>query len=235
MMRFPHDRQTQMRLIGWALACTVAALACSGSTGGNETRATASDNPVNNACLLEDCEVIGHRVPQQPSPICPLSKPSVSQACDTEGLLCSYGSSLTAYCREYLECVGQRWSAPAALKYGTECISQPEGFCPSAPQAGASCVTGDVDSYVPCEYERGVACYCFGNPPRVSGAPGMWFCYGPPPNGNCPELLPNLGDGCMRTGQFCGYGSAQQECHAPYANVFCRQEAWEDGGGACLD
>jgi hypothetical protein len=233
MARLIHRREKRISLRALGLTYVTFALACSG--GSDESlRSTASDNPNNNGCRGENCEVIGRRVPAEPSKVCPSSKPEVSRGCEEEGVVCSYGSSLTAYCREVFECVGKVWTTPRYAM--STCVSQPEGFCPSEPVVGASCTVGEIDPHVACEYAHGVTCHCFGDPPGKSNVPGNWYCYGPPRNGSCPEILPNLGDGCARKGQFCGYGPVDQGCHAPYAHVYCRQGAWEvTGGTLCLD
>jgi hypothetical protein len=222
------------RAIAWVsgAAYCMLALSCSGS-GADQTstlRSTASDNPANHACALKDCDVIGRRAPAELGPVCPASKPEASLPCETNSLECSYGSSLATYCREFFECVGRIWTVAES-----SCVSQPEGFCPATPQPGQACTVGRISVFVPCEYPEAVACYCLGNPKGRLGAAGRWECWGPPPNGNCPEVLPNLGDGCSTTGQYCEYGVVGQGCDAPYATVYCRQGAWESAGEVCVD
>jgi hypothetical protein len=210
----------------------ILALSCAGSESDptSALSSTASDNPANHACSLEDCEVIGRRAPAEVGPVCPASPPEVSLPCEENGLKCSYGSSLTTYCREFFECIDHFWSAAEG-----SCVSQPSDFCPVTPQPGQACTVGKIDAFVPCEYPEAVVCYCLGNPVGRLGASGRWDCYGPPPNGNCPEVVPNLGDGCSTTGQFCAYGVVGQGCDAPYATVYCRQGAWESAGAVCVD
>jgi len=116
----------------------------------------------------------------------------------------------------------------------TACEAQPAGFCPSAPDPGGACTTNAVDFNVPCSYAGGAYCYCLGNPVGRPGIAGLWECYGPPRNGRCPEVLPNLGDGCTRSGQYCKYGIVQWGCHVPYASVYCEQGAWTLAGEVCL-
>ena len=175
--------------------------------------------------MLGACEVIGARVAREASPVCPAAKPESGQDCEADGLTCSYGESLMAYCRDYVTCSHRVWS------HRTDCQVQPEGFCPAVPTPGLACVVGKVSAFVPCEYPPSVVCYCLGNP----GARGNWECYGPPRNGACPEVLPNLGDGCARPGQFCNYGVVGQGCSAPYANVSCSDGAWQREGTPCVD
>ncbi len=215
------------RCVYWLLA-----LSCSGAAEDATTalQSTGSDNAANHSCVLGDCDVIGTRVAAEASPVCPVSNPEASSPCEQDGLKCSYGTSLVAYCREYFECVDHVWTTTQS-----SCVSQTEGFCPSTPQPEQACVVGRINSFVPCEYPGAVVCYCLGNPVGRMGAAGEWECYGPPPNGNCPEVLPNLGDGCSTAGQFCEYGVVGQGCDAPYASVYCRQGAWESAGEVCVD
>jgi hypothetical protein len=94
-------------------------------------------------------------------------------------------------------------------------------------------------SLAPCEYADGVGCYCVGNRSAAQGGivgdSGLWKCYGPPKNGACPELLPNLGEGCAVNGQNCVYGQVTQQCFSPYARVVCESGAWQDAGGDCAE
>lgn len=221
------------RFGGWRAVFVMLATGCAGKSSSQAeapaVRATDSANPLNHACTFGDCEPIGVRVIVKPSPSCPTSKPEKAQRCDLEGSICSYGDSLTAYCRDYFQCVDGTWQS--APEDDSRCVTQPEGFCPSEPPAGAACVVSDVDPFVPCEYADAVTCYCAGR----SGTPSIWECYGPPRSGQCPEVLPNLGDGCSTSAQFCGYGIESQGCDAPYANVFCHDGAWEKAGSTCAD
>lgn len=215
------------------LVCLI--LACSGDAStraadGNAGTSTDYSNPLNHSCYrLGECEPLGQRVTAAPPPVCPTLEPSAAQPCAVEGLTCSYGSSVAAYCRRYYECTELVWQMPEALN--AVCLSQPAGYCPPEPEPGSDCVVGEIRS-IPCEYPQAIGCYCQGNPPDRPGVTGQWRCYGPPRNGTCPELLPNLGDGCARTGQFCSYGYGFQACDAPYADVYCYQGAWEAGSEA---
>ncbi|HKY38442.1 MAG TPA: hypothetical protein VJN18_21010 [Polyangiaceae bacterium] len=181
--------------------------------------------------MLGDCEPIGDRVTPKLGPECPIDEPALESACEVEALECSYGDSLTAYCRRYVNCNDGVWSAPPHRP--STCLEQPEAQCPSQPQAGAACTASEVDGFVPCAYPSGVACYCLGNPVGVPGTKAMWECYGPPRNGACPEVLPNLGAGCDVNGQACHYGVVEQGCHAPYADVYCYQGGWEAATPSC--
>jgi hypothetical protein len=216
--------------VGWAVIAATLVSACSGKA---ESPAKDEESPINHACSLGDCELIGERAPREAGPICPTSKPALGQPCAAEGVTCSYGDTAISYCREFVSCSHQAWTVP--LWPQASCVSQPERFCPALPQPGGECVASSVGAFVPCEYPQGVLCYCAGNPFDVPGVTGNWECYGPPRNGACPETLPNLGDGCARSDQFCGYGIVQQACRAPYANVLCSHGAWENAGGVCTD
>lgn len=189
------------------------------------------ENPTNHPCTVGDCEPVGPRASPSSPPMCPTQEPEASEPCAAEGLTCTYGSSITAYCRHYYQCTELVWQVPERASSG--CLAQPADFCPSEPAPGSDCTVGEVSAFVPCEYPQAIGCYCVGNPFFRPGAPGQWECYGPPRNGACPELLPNLGDGCSTFGQFCRYGIVGQGCDAPYAEVYCYQGAWEAMGTGC--
>lgn len=200
------------------------------ATGGSG--AVPANDPSNFACLLDQrCTPGGERQDPLPPPSCPASEPSEGEPCETGEGECSYGDSVAAYCRSYFACVEGSWQVPSTRR-GT-CATHPEGFCPARPEHAASCTVGNVDVYVPCEYPNGVSCYCLGNPVGRVGATSTWECYAPPTNPACPELLPNLGDGCAENGQSCHYGIVQQGCFAPYADVYCFQGAWEASFPVC--
>jgi hypothetical protein len=208
-----------------------------GSGGGSEAALGGSagrlghDSSSFPCSLDETCTASGQRPEATPKPSCPESLPPERSACHSEGIACSYGASVTAYCRTYVSCVSDVWTTPDNRK--DVCLTQPTGFCPTEPAQGASCTVGDVDVFVPCEYPGGIACYCLGNPVGITGAHGAWECYAPPTSSACPALLPNIGDGCDTNGQSCHYGIVQQGCFAPYADVFCYQGAWEVAQAVC--
>lgn len=200
-----------------------------GSVGGG---AVPSNDPSNFGCLLDrSCTPSGNRADPLPPPSCPALEPGEDEPCASPGLQCSYGDSVTAYCRRYYTCDQDSWTVPPS-RSGT-CVTQPSGFCPREPQHGEGCTVGEVDVFVACEYSGGIGCYCLGNPVGRVGAEGSWECYAPPTNPACPESLPNLGDGCAASGQVCHYGIVQQGCYAPYADVYCFQGAWEASSAAC--
>lgn len=212
--------------------------ACSDGSGGPEDAGSTSsasgtdaDNAANFACRFDDCEAIPERVLAPPRPACPGDEPEEGAACQMGGLSCSYGRSAAAFCRRYYECVGSAWVVPENRQ--SICENQPADFCPVSPEENAECTVGKIPDFVPCEYPGAIVCYCMGNPRFQVGAPGLWECYGPPQNPACPELLPNIGDGCAKTAQFCSYGIVEQGCYAPYANVYCYQGQWEIAGATC--
>lgn len=209
--------------------------ACAGDAASSQSadRSPDESNPANHPCMLGDCEATGGRATATRSPVCPSEEPEVAQPCEEEGITCTYGESVTAFCRRYYECANLSWQLQEGRTAG--CAFQPETFCSAEPAPGSECTVGQVSVFVPCEYSAGVACYCIGNPVGVPGAPGEWECYGPPRNASCPELLPNLGEGCAASGQFCRYGIVTQACYAPYAQVYCYQGAWEAMGAGCFE
>jgi hypothetical protein len=203
-----------------------------GLPGSESTAGKPADDPANFACPTDEtCEPLGERDEVLPKPDCPGADPMEGTSCDTEELVCSYGTSVTAYCRRYYRCHVGAWTS----QYNRQvtCISQPAEFCPGTPTQGGACVVGEVDVFVPCEYSGGVTCYCLGNPVGQKGAAGTWECYAPPRNAACPESLPNLGDGCRRDGQACHYGIVQQGCYAPYSDVYCFRGAWALSPAVC--
>lgn len=186
------------------------------------------ENPNNHACRLESCKLIGERSAAGPRPTCPTSPPQVGEACENAGLECTYGENPSPFCREYFQCSGGIWSTLA----GDSCMER-SSTCPSEPRDGTMCTVGDEWAWVPCEYPDGVMCFCLGNPLGVPGADGEWECFGPPNNGACPTILPNLGEGCAPTGQFCNYGVQELGCNSPYAEVYCYQGEWEKTSSGC--
>ena len=203
------------------------------NTGGTAAGGTAGQpgDESNYPCAMERCPVIGDRVDPLPKPVCPAVEPQAEMSCEEEGLECSYGDSASSYCRSFFACEAGLWVVPE--RRAAACTPHPSDFCPATPSRGAACTVGEVDVFVPCEYEKGIVCYCLGNPIGVAGAQGEWECYGPPPNGACPEVLPNLGDGCSQTGLVCHYGIVSEGCYSPYADVYCYQGAWEASLPVC--
>jgi hypothetical protein len=217
----------------FVIACPLF-LSCLGqASSGSESEdiALGAEDPLNHACALEDCTVIGARVQSLPRPTCPETEPSNDQACEQQNVSCTYGDSASSMCRRFYQCSDGRWTTHA--NRSMDCNLPPLGFCPEQPSPSAECIVGESDVFLPCGYSSGVTCYCLGNPVGVKGAQGVWDCFGPPPNAECPELLPNIGEGCRTTAQFCRYGVVEEGCHAPYASVYCYQGAWEISPQSC--
>jgi hypothetical protein len=176
-----------------------------------------------------DCSVIGNRVAPLPSTVCPLERPEPGASCSRDGLSCSYGSSLTARCRTLFDCSKGKWQRTGGPAIDAQCEQQADGFCPGQhPKDGVKCVVGEVHASVSCDYPPAVSCYCAAGP-SFPGAAGNWECYAAPRNGNCPEVLPNLGDGCSTPGLQCRYGFTGGCYASPFGTVFCYQGSWERG------
>jgi len=137
-------------------------------------------------------------------PGCPLSIPTNGGGCAPDALVCTYGESSRADCRDQALCNGGKWlivasACPAPLSQG----------CPiNAPAVGdmPQCTAAQVDSY--CEYAtgNGVLCKCVGN---ASG--GVFVCNRPtPPAPPCPPTVPNSGTLCGNTLMACVYPCAGQ-------------------------
>ena len=215
----------------WVLVLSVGA--CSGKTDEDEAAlSSSSENPRNQPCVLGECAPTPDRVSAIPGPSCPADEPLAGSACNLNGTECTFGDSATADCRRYYRCTNSEWELPA--ERNASCVSQPASQCPREPSPEGRCTAGDVDVFVPCEYNDGIACYCLGNPVGVPGATGEWECYGPPAARQCPELLPNIGEGCAQTGQFCRYGVVGLGCRTSYASAYCYQGAWEAAMTSCL-
>lgn len=213
---------------------------CSGRSTSNPTferpaaggSGSATDDSEGYACLLPECRAITGRAEPLAKPTCPTNEPAAGDVCTINGLKCSYGTSQASYCRKFFLCTAGEWTLADEPK--ATCVKQPDSFCPAKPNDGLTCIVGDTDVYVPCEYDGGVLCYCIGNPPGKPSASDKWACYGPPSNKNCPANLPNLGDGCANTGLTCHYGVQQQGCYSPYADVYCFKGVWEASEPRCL-
>jgi hypothetical protein len=180
----------------------------------------------NSSCRSE-CETKGERAEPLPSPSCPSGEPSVGSACADVSGLCGYGESQYGGCRSVYSCDSGVWKRDA--RFPGECPSQTQDYCPEDPTAdGLPCIVSDVGSGVPCEFPEGIGCYCVGAH-NFPGEQGSWECYAPPPNGDCPEVLPNFGEGCPTAGLQCRYGTPWGCLSYPYATVFCYQGRWEQG------
>ena len=161
-------------------------------------------------------------------PECPESEPDEGLACEISGKLCSYGDSPEAACRHYWLCDAGVWKVDPDSQV-TVCKEVPKGFCPAQAEQGAECVVSSAGKGVPCVYP-GLSCYCLGTFNPAPGDPGKWLCYGPPADANCPEKLPDLGEGCSTPGTECKYSADGCTAHR-YSSVFCFEGAWEVGSG----
>jgi hypothetical protein len=204
-------------------ASALVAIGCAG--GASEGARKDATDPVNNPCSLETCGSVTRRPAPLPPPVCPLAEPTLGEPCPSDELECSYGGTVSTHCRHLFRCAEGQWQARERFDY---CQSLPEQFCPAEPRHLADCTTGSFNPYVPCEYANAVSCYRFG---PMFGGRGRWECFGPPQNPDCPEVIPNLGDGCEIRGQYCNYGAYDASCASPYSDVYCYEGAWEDGGG----
>jgi hypothetical protein len=213
----------------WGLLCASAmsaGSACS-SSGGPSEYAAGEENPDNRFCLLPQCDRNVRRVEPLPAPVCPATEPTQATECAVEGLRCSYGDSLVSHCWRFHTCTNQSWVMQATDPNG--CESPPDGYCPESALQGQQCATAPAIARLACRYPGGVQCYCG----ERTGGGATWGCYGPPNNPACPEILPNLGEGCGKLGQFCNYVEAE-DCSLVYSGVRCYQGAWEAAEGTCL-
>jgi hypothetical protein len=205
--------------------------ACSSDMDAVGHASKASDDPLNNPCEFGDCTVVGSRVAPVPGPVCPRGEPNAGDQCG-DAATCTYGNSVSSHCRREYQCTNDIWVAQESRPFG--CASHPESYCSSEPQPGGVCTTDEFERFfIPCEFPGGVRCHCVGNPVTRAGIQGQWECFGPPRNGACPELLPNLGDGCLENGQYCNYGIVEESCYSPYAGVYCSQGVWEKTDEGC--
>lgn len=219
----------RVAVAAWLLPATGG---CLGTTDeGEGGYSTSSEDPRNIPCVLGGCAPTPDRLTARPGPACPAEEPVPGSGCNADGMDCTFGNSATAHCRRYYRCETGVWVFPNDRN--ATCSSQPASQCPRDPSPEGECTAGEVDVFVPCEYSSGIACYCLGNPVGIPGATGEWECYGPPPNPECPEILPNIGEGCARTGQFCRYGVVGLGCRSSYASVYCYRGGWEAAMTTC--
>lgn len=164
-----------------------------------------------------------------PRPECPESEPVAGAPCTKADLRCGYGGGRTPYCRTEYQCTGtwQITARPLPL-----CPDLAGDRCsPRMPEPGAACVVGALVD-VPCEYDE-LSCRCAASLLVNPGDPGRWLCYGPPADVACPEILPNVGEGCTSPGHECWYDP--EGCLDPRLYVACREGTWQRGTGPkCL-
>jgi hypothetical protein len=161
-----------------------------------------------------------------PRPRCPEFEPMPSDACNDEGLRCSYGNRILALCRRYYDCVNGAWTAIQG-EVPELCVEPPAAFCEAA-AARANSEQCTVEYYMPCDY-GGLFCGCAsrGVGPLIGGL-GYWGCVGPPENPACPVNLPNFGEGCATQGLLCTYGHAGSSPFSDFNSVFCFEGEWEE-------
>lgn len=166
------------------------------------------------------------REPVLSRPVCPEAEPDDGAACQTDGLLCSYGDAPNPACRRLYQCDSGNWHVDDTLV----CPELPRDYCGAQPAHGEPCDYRFAG--VPCQHDDQVSCVCYS--PNSQAPSAAWFCYGPPPNKACPSTLPNIGEGCATNGTHCVYNV--DGCYAPRNSiVYCFDGAWEEGGGlTCL-
>jgi hypothetical protein len=170
----------------------------------------------------------GARVEPLPRPRCPEEEPSAGEACTVTDEECSYGDSASFACRKGYLCSADGW-----VESTRPCPEAPANHCPAKIQPGVEC-TSDArspSSEPVCEYDA-VVCHC---PTCAIGSPcstgKVWTCIAPPVDLDCPDVPPNVGEGCEENTQRCVYGNP---CHGGVA-VFCRRGAWEREASGCIE
>lgn len=200
----------------------------SGATAGSGTTAGSGGN----ATSGEGGRTTGPRAEALPPPECPQSEPSDGGACDAAGLKCSYGEGARVDCRRNFECNGSTWVAKELFAGSDSCREPPEEQCTEEmPANGDPC---EIGSPWPCEHGS-TLCYCPSvfecGPDGIVTCPAganHWNCVPPPADLDCPELPPNVGDGCATQGKECLYGD---KCSRTTGRLmFCRNGAWEFAG-----
>ncbi len=134
---------------------------------------------------------------------CPLELPANDTTClGLNGLVCTYGDSLTPQCRTVLTCT----AVPTGEVWG---VTPPDRDlcagvgCPGAPPPSASECTVDG---LTCGFEDGLLCTCTtctGGP--CGPPPPQWVCGSP--QAGCPDVLPNAGTSCAGAEGSCDYGN----------------------------
>jgi hypothetical protein len=135
-------------------------------------------------------------------------------SCSDEGLLCTYGESPLADCRDRAECRGGAFLAATPACSAPAAASE----CPPRRPTQNGCPTVDLL----CAWEDGTLCRCYD-----TGALGLvWFCEVVPIRGDdCPALVPNAGSLCDPGGPaHCEYGSCQLSAHRVVAE--CSDGSW---------
>jgi hypothetical protein len=220
----------------WLAVCGALALAsgCGGrlGTAGRATPgvdAGADASGPSAAPCRTSCPPAAVRAVALPRPECPEVEPTPGVACGDPGLRCGYGGGRTPYCRTEYQCKGT-WQSTARPLPGCPTPNR-EACPPTKPAAGDACVVGTLID-VPCEYGE-TSCRCGAGPLASEGDPGRWLCYGPPADTACPEIVPNVGEGCRTPGRECWYDP--EGCLDARLYVTCRGGSWQPGDGpSCL-
>lgn len=178
--------------------------------------------PIDRPCFgrCEDASSEPRPVPL-PRPVCPEEPPDLGTACERPIDLCTYGETNVAACRTFFTCADDVWSVPERFS-GLVCPAAPD--CPDAFPHGEAC-DFDAIGASSCEYPGGYSCFC-------NRSERAWTCWGPPVDERCPELLPNIGEGCHVQALECTY--APFGCDAlSTAGVLCFDGAWQERGLIC--
>lgn len=199
----------------------------SGTSG--EDAAPPADLPCLSHPRVSPCEEVEGRPVPGPPPRCPEAEPTVGDPCSEPDLVCGYGDSASPTCRSYFQCAATGWILdPRTSSY--RCDEPPTGYCPAEPPPNGTACT-PIPYRAPCVYAD-VSCRCVNGQHWATHNDG-WLCYGPPRDPQCPQALPNIGEGCSTPGVQCSYW---EDCEfPPYSTVFCYSGAWEeaDRGAPC--
>jgi hypothetical protein len=229
----PHHLRSLLRL---TLRVAFVALGVSACGGVVDTRRTGSADagldaagdiassgaaPCSGACPDAEGRAIA-----LPRPACPAQEPSALGACSVEKLRCSYGEDRYPYCRAEYECRSSAWIGVAAR--ASYCpAARPTRCSPEPPKPGSACTVDELGD-VPCGYDK-ISCRCAGPPLGAPGDKGSWLCFGSPESSGCPEVLPNIGEGCAESGRECWYDP--EGCLDSRLYIVCRDAAWQEGPG----
>jgi hypothetical protein len=143
--------------------------------------------------------------------VCPVTEPTMGDACATPDLHCSYGEGAFPMCRHRYRCDAGVWATFSAF-----CDMEPAPCAPSPPDGAACpgqtsyCVDGTRLCMCP-------VCGGAGCPPE----PWSWSCSSAPAMG-CPALVPNEGTACSDPTLDCEYGIMCNE----HARARCTNGLW---------
>lgn len=157
---------------------------------------------------------------------CPGGAPMSGSVCMTDNLVCQYGDSVRADCRDTWRCTKGVWTKDA------DCQQPATGFCPAAQPSGSCSFVrkGAFDGSGTCVYGE-VMCQCEQCPgQQCAGGPG-WVCRTLMGDAACPTRIPNIGEACPTQGVTCEYGD---KCHGGGIRI-CRNAIWQPLPGECED